>query len=156
MSTRSVLREIFSQVVRWSVIITHRGVTISRTASLKGVPSIITRDGARIQIEDEVLLNSCDHGYHLSMHSRTKLYAEGKGARIRIGAGTRVHGSCIHAYSLVDIGRFCLIAANCQIMDGSGHRVSFDNLPTRLAHDSRATPVIVEDYVWIGAIWVFT
>lgn len=66
------------------------------------------------------------------MHSPVKLYADRPGATITIGERTRVWGSCIHAYSAITIGKKYLIAANCQIIDGSGHDLSFDDVANRI------------------------
>jgi acetyltransferase-like isoleucine patch superfamily enzyme len=49
------------------------------------------------------------------------------------------------------VGRRCLIAANCQIIDGSGHDLSFENVENRINTKGSARPIIIEDDVWIGA-----
>lgn len=90
-------------------------------------------------------------GYHINMHSPVKLFADKSGAQIRIGDKTRIHGTCIHAYQLVEIGRNCLIAANCQIFDCSGHDLSFNNVGNRINTIGTVKPIKIEDYVWIGA-----
>ena len=41
-----------------------------------------------------------------------------------IGENSRIHGSCIHAFQYIEIGKNCLIAANCQIIDSNGHAIS--------------------------------
>ncbi|EPM5659285.1 acyltransferase [Vibrio parahaemolyticus] len=84
------------------------------------------------------------------MHSPIKLYADRKGAIIRIGANTRIHGTCIHAYESITIGKNCLIAANCQIFDGSGHDLSFSDVENRINTRGVSKPVLIEDNVWIG------
>ena len=113
----------------------------------RGRPLIEIYHGGRIVLEDRVTLNSTNRGYHLNMHSPVKLYADRPGARIHIGAESRIHGSCIHAYDSITIGRRVLIAANCQIIDGSGHDLSFHDVFT--SGDSH--PIVIEDCVWIGA-----
>jgi len=122
-----------------------------RGVVVKGRPVIDIRHGGRIRIGNGVTLNSIDFGYHVSMYSRVKLVADRKGASITIGDATRIHGSCIHAYSSVTIGAKCLIAANCQIIDGSGHDLSFDNVERRLATTGDSSPIVIEDCVWLGA-----
>ncbi len=51
----------------------------------------------------------------------------------------------------ISIGKNCLIAANCQIFDGSGHDLSFSEVANRINTIGDAKPIIVEDNVWIGA-----
>ncbi len=118
---------------------------------VKGSPLIEVVKGAQVTIGDDVTLNSRNRGYHINMHSPVKLVADQPGASIRIGASTRVHGSCIHAYSEITIGANCLIAANCQIIDGSGHELSFEDLEGRMRTSASGLPIVIEDFVWLGA-----
>lgn len=127
------------------------GVRVGRRVRFNGVPLVDIRDGASLVIEDNVTLNSRNAGYHLNMHSPVKILADRTGAAIRIGENTRIHGSCIHAYESVVVGRNCLIAANCQIFDGNGHDLSFPNVSDRIHTSGRSRPVTIEDDVWIGA-----
>jgi len=85
------------------------------------------------------------------MHSPSKLIADRPGAKILIGDDTRIHGTCLHAYKLISIGKKCLIAANCQIFDGNGHNSSFEDVENRINTIGGAKEIIIEDCVWIGA-----
>lgn len=127
------------------------GLELKRGVMFKGSPSIGINKGARINIGRGVLINSTNRGHHVNMHSPVKLLADRPRALIEIGDDTRIHGSCIHAYSSIHIGKRCLIAANCQIMDGNGHEVSFDNVDLRIDTSSGGKPIVIEDCVWIGA-----
>lgn len=80
-----------------------------------------------------------------------KIMADRTGAFITIGNNTRIHGSCIHAYNKISIGENCLIAANCQIIDGNGHDLSFPDVANRINTRGDAKKIIIEDNVWIGA-----
>ena len=118
---------------------------------INGMPLIDIRKGSRLYIGADVTLNSKNRDYHINLHSPVKLFAEGEGAEIRIGDKTRIHGTCIHAFESVIIGKGCLIAGNCQIIDGNGHDLSFPNVEDRINTTGTSRPVIIEDYVWIGA-----
>ena len=111
------------------------------------------RDGAKIEIADNVTLHSINRGYHINMHSSVKLFAEGENTLLKIGKNTRIYGTCIHAYKYISIGDNCLIAANCQIMEGSGHDLSFPNVEDRVHTTGmdEVRPIIIEDNVWICA-----
>lgn len=100
---------------------------------------------------NNVTLNSRNKGYHINMHSPVKLYADRPNAEIIIGDNTRIHGTCIHAYEKISIGKNCLIAANTQIIDGSGHDLSFDNPSNRINTIGDSNPVVIKNNVWIGA-----
>ncbi|MEZ4673804.1 MAG: acyltransferase [Caldilineaceae bacterium] len=127
------------------------GLQITGRVYFHGRPQIEIRNGGQIFLENEVTINSSNRGYHLNMHSPVKLYADRPGATIRIGAESRIHGSCIHAYHSITIGQRCLVAANCQIIDGSGHDLSFEDVEQRIFTTGDSRPIVIEDCVWIGA-----
>lgn len=126
-------------------------VKIEGRLIIKNLPLIDIRKGSRLHIGADVTLNSRNKDYHINLHSPVKLFAEGEGAEIRIGDKTRIHGTCIHAFESVVIGKGCLIAGNCQIIDGNGHDLSFPNVEERINTTGTSKPVTIEDYVWIGA-----
>nr|WP_324253299.1 acyltransferase [Vibrio parahaemolyticus] len=133
-----------------SFLKSNKNIEIGKKLELKGTPLIDIKDDCFLLIEDSVTLNSQNRGYHVNMHSPIKLYADRKGAIIRIGTNTRIHGTCIHAYESITIGKNCLIAANCQIFDGSGHDLSFSDVENRINTRGVSKPVLIEDNVWIG------
>lgn len=118
---------------------------------INGRPLIDIREGCSLCLGDGVMLNSKNKGYHINMHSPVKLLADRPQAQIQIGDHTRVHGTCIHAYQSIKIGCNCLIAANCQIFDGSGHDLSFPDVHNRIHTRGTSKPIVIEDDVWIGA-----
>lgn len=131
--------------------ILKKDFTCEGKVTFKAMPSITAKNGGKIKIGKNVTLNSLNLGYHINMHSSVKLLADRKNAIIDIGDNTRIHGSCIHAFKSITIGKNCLIAANCQIMDGNGHDLSFENVSNRLNTTGDAKPVVIGDNVWIGA-----
>ncbi|MGD6831895.1 acyltransferase [Sutcliffiella halmapala] len=128
-----------------------KGLTYGESLQLAGMPMIDIRNGGRVVLGDGVTLNSSNKGYHINMHSPVKLFSDRQGSEIRIGNNTRIHGTCIHAYEKITIGHNCLIAANCNIMDGSGHDLSFDDVANRINTTGDSSPVTIKDNVWIGA-----
>lgn len=128
-----------------------KGLTLSPGLNLAGMPIVDIRNGGKVVISNNVTLTSENKGYHLNMHSPVKIYADRPGALIKIGDNTRIHGACIHAHKKILIGKNCLIAGNTQIMDSSGHELSFDYPENRINTSGSAKPVIIEDNVWIGA-----
>lgn len=134
-----------------SKIMRMNNLSIGSGLRIIGKPIIDIRNGGSITIGDKVTLNSDNVGYHINMHSPVKLYADRPEAHIIIGNNTRIHGTCIHAYKSIKIGDNCLIAGNTQIMDGSGHSLSFSNPSDRINTHGDVKPVEIEDDVWIGA-----
>jgi len=127
------------------------GLDIGEGVTFNGKPIIDIRNGGKITIGNNTTINSENYGYHINMHSHVKFYADRDTSIISIGENTRIHGSCIHAYSSITIGSRCLIAANCQIMDSGGHKLSFDNVENRINTVGDSNPIVIEDCVWLGA-----
>ena len=147
---RRILKKVYS-TARLMVLRRKAGLQLGRRVIFRGDPIIDIRHGGKIIIKDDVTINSMNNGYHLNMFAPVKLFADRPGAIITIGEKTRIHGSCLHAYLSINIGQRCLIAANCQIIDGSGHDLSFDDVENRINTKGNCRPIIIEDDVWIGA-----
>lgn len=132
-------------------ISSKRNIEIEGRLIIRGLPIIDIRKESKLYIGDTVTLNSSNNDYNINLHSPVKLFANRPGAEIRIGDKTRIHGTCIHAFESIVIGKGCLIAANCQIIDGNGHDISFPDVENRINTKGTSNPVIIEDNVWIGA-----
>ena len=132
------------------ILLFKRNCRIGKKLKLIGIPIVDIRNGGLVLIGDRVTLNSRNRGYHISMHSPVKLFADRPGAKIEIGDDSRIHGSCLHAYKRIVIGRRCLVAANTQIIDCSAHDICLENPADRVHTFGTAKPVTIEDDVWIG------
>ena len=117
---------------------------------LRGTCNIDVHKKCNLQIGDNVILNSWNKGYHINMFKPIKIIADRNGV-ITIGSNTRIHGTCIHAYSKISIGNNCLIAANTQIFDGSGHDICLENPENRINTTGNFKEIIIGNNVWIGA-----
>ncbi len=125
-------------------------IQIGARVLFKGTPRIAVHPDARLVIGDDVTINSDNDDYHVNLYAPCKLMADRPGAVIEIGPRTRLHGSCVHAFERITIGANCLIAANCQIIDGNGHDLSFDDVDRRIHTRGSSKPVVIEDAVWLG------
>jgi len=128
-------------------LLLNRNISTDGRVQIKSMPIVDIRTGARLAIGSNVTLNSNNRSYHVNLFAPVKLFARIPGANINIGDNTRIHGSCIHAQSSISIGRNCLIAGNCQIIDGSGHELAPGS---RLDVSLKAQPIVIEDDVWLG------
>lgn len=122
---------------------------VCSNVTFNGIPIIQVHSQSRLIIKSNTLINSDNRGYHVSMFSPVKLMADKPGAIIEIGSNTRIHGSCLHAYKKISIGDNCLIAANCQLIDSSGHDVQLDNVDNRIMSTGKTKTIIIEDSVWL-------
>ena len=147
-----LFKHIYNSFLTFKITLYNRNrLIIGRKTRFNKTPIIKIHNTAKIIIGNRVLINSDNSNYHINMHSPSKLIADRPGAKIIIGDDTRIHGTCIHAYKLISIGKNCLIAANCQIFDGNGHNTSFENVENRINTIGGAKEIIIEDCVWIGA-----
>jgi len=127
-----------------------RGLEFEGTALILRLPDIEIARGGSVRIGDGVTLNSDPRNYHASMHSPVRLVVSRPGALIHIGAESRIHGSCLHARKSVVLGKRCLVAANCQILDSSGHDACFPDVENRIRTTDEPRPIVLEDDVWLG------
>ena len=147
-----LLKHINNNILTFKIKLYNRKrLIVGRKTRFNKTPIIKIHNTAKIIIGNRVLINSDNSNYHINMHSPSKLISDRPGAKIIIGDDTRIHGTCLHAYKLISIGKKCLIAANCQIFDGNGHNTSFENVENRINTIGGAKEIIIEDCVWIGA-----
>lgn len=131
------------------IIKRQKGSVRKGNVFFSGVP--IIKSLGEIEIHDEVFLNSNNKEYLMNLYAPMKICTSLPTAKIIIGEKTRIHGTCIHAYSKIEIGKECLIAGNCQIIDTNRHELSFSNPSLRLNVTTKAKEIYIEDNVWIGA-----
>lgn len=153
-----MILSVFTKIVRKMVGVIYllmckldKRKTIGSNVKFRCLPVIIMKKNTNLILGDGVVVNSEKKGYFLNMHSPCKFLLDKQGGQIKIGKNTRIHGTCIHAYKSVEIGENCLIAANTQIFDGSGHDLSFNNADNRINTYGSVKPIIIENSVWIGA-----
>ena len=129
----------------------QKHIDIIGKINVSGNPIFVFDFNGKLILGDNVSLKSNPRSYHMHMHSPVKLMADRKNAVIIIGDNTRINGACIHAYERIEIGKNCLIAANTQIFDGSGHDLSMDDTSNRINTEGSSKPIKIYDNVWIGA-----
>lgn len=125
-------------------------VKVFKNVRVVGIPLFNIDSNSQLFLGQGVTLNSFNDDYHVGMYSSVKIFIENKGSSIEIGENTRIHGSCIHASKKITIGRRCLIAANCNIMDSNGHKVLLGNPSMRYKSTDEPREVVIGDDVWIG------
>lgn len=147
------IHRLTSRAVGQAVLALHSyraNVSVAQNVRSVGYPLIELHSEAWLRIGHDTTLNSSNRGYHLAMFGNVKLMADRPGAEISIGANTRIHGSCIHAQKRISIGDNCLIAANCQIIDCSGHDTMLETPDLRIHSGGQTREIVIEDNVWLG------
>jgi acetyltransferase-like isoleucine patch superfamily enzyme len=110
----------------------------------------VEKNGGRIDIHESALLNSDPSGYHVAMPFETTLIADTPGSLITIGEGCRIHGTYVHAWKKVEIGRNVLIAAGTNIVDSNGHSAAVRYARFRKHFRDQPEAITIGDFVWIG------
>ena len=135
---------------RYFLFIKNNNITLKGKLKIKNKPLVHILDGSSLIIGENVALNSKNSKYHVNMFAPVKIYTDSIEAKIEIGNNTRIHGSCLHAYDTIQIGENCLIAANCQIFDRSGHDTLSDKPSKRVNSHGIAKPILIGNNCWIG------
>lgn len=118
--------------------------------SFRGNVHIVERNGGVVEVHPTAFLNSLQIGYHVGMPFETTLIADAQGALIKVGENCRIHGTYVHAWRKVHIGRNVLIAAGTNIVDSNGHSSAVRYSRFRQYFKDEPKPIIIGDYVWIG------
>lgn len=145
-----ILHKIFINSKIFCYQLQGSNIKLGKNIVFKKKPLIDIHKSASLTIGNNVKINSKNKRYHVNMFNPCKLMADEPNAIIEIGDNTRINGSCIHAYKKISIGKNCLVAANCQIIDGSGHDISFPDASNRINTFGRCKEVIIEDNVWLA------
>lgn len=111
---------------------------------------VLEKNGGIVRIHSSAVLNSTQEGYHVGMPFDTTLIADAPGALITIGENCRIHGSYIHAWGKISIGRSVLIAAGTNIIDSNGHSSNVRHARFRRNFKDVPKEICIGDFVWIG------
>ena len=125
------------------------GVQYGKKLKLIGWPFIFRDRKARLEIGDNVTINSSFFSNLLGLYQRTIIIAKKKSV-VKIGNRVGISGSTLYAWERIEIGDGSLIGANCKIMDNDFHPV---DPQARLMRDHSvivAKPVIIGKNVFIG------
>ena len=145
-----MLQTLLNYLYRYFLFIKNENISLNGKLKIKNKPILHIMAGSSLVLGDNVLLNSKNSKYHVNMFAPVKIYLDRVGAKIKIGDNTRIHGSCLHAYENIEIGDNCLIAANCQIFDSSGHDTVLVKPSERLSSKGIIKPITIGNNCWIG------
>jgi acetyltransferase-like isoleucine patch superfamily enzyme len=145
-----MIQSLLNFFYRYFFFIKNDNVILKGKLKIKNKPLLHILNGSTLILGKNVTLNSKNAKYHVNMFAPIKIYIEGVGAKIDIGNNTRIHGSCLHACNAINIGENCLIAANCQIFDSSGHGIFLENPSQRITTKGSIKPISIGNNCWIG------
>lgn len=114
------------------------GIKYGKKVKLYGYPFVFRFPKAKIEIGNNVKINSSFLSNLLGLYQRTIIVARGEG-KVRIGENVGISGSTIYAREEIVIGANTLIGANTKIIDNDFHPLDvemrnhndFSKLPTK-------------------------
>jgi acetyltransferase-like isoleucine patch superfamily enzyme len=131
-----------------AVIVKLSGIEGGRGAILNGIPSFRISPGAVISIGRRFIANSTMRSNSLGVTQPVLINAFGVGSRIVVGNDVGMSGCTVTASSSITIGNNVLIGTGALIVDNDSHPI---NPAQRLTGHINTKPIIIEDYVFVGA-----
>lgn len=101
-------------------------VTYGKKLTLKGVPVIFNKCGAKFIIGDNVTIKSSFLSNLVGLYSRTIIVTRTPEAEICIGNGVGISGATIYARKGINIGDNTLIGGNAKILDNDFHPIEVE------------------------------
>ena len=88
---------------------------------LQGIPIIYNKDGASLDIGNDVIIKSSFLSNLVGLYSRTIIVTRCSNAKIEIGNNVGISGTTIYARKSIYIGDNTCIGGNCKILDNDFH-----------------------------------
>lgn len=146
LNIRSRFNGILNRLFVFFLKIKHKNLIIGKNSRIDW-SSYIDISNNSCEIGDNVTIQSFPKGYHVGIPFPASLLIDVKGAKIKIGNNSSLHGCYIHAQNEIRIGNKCAIASGVNIIDSNGHRL---NSPDRNKHRDTPKKILIGDNVWIG------
>jgi acetyltransferase-like isoleucine patch superfamily enzyme len=105
--------------------------------------------GSKINIQDNVVINSGSMSNLLGLYQRTIIIAR-YGGVIEIGRNTGISGSTIYSMKKISIGDNSIIGANCKIIDNDFHPIDFRKRLEEKSIDIKKKSIIIGENCFIG------
>lgn len=133
-------------------LVRFMGVSVGRNVHFFGLPIVSVINKSRIYIDEGCFLTSRSDMTDLGVNHPIILRTLRPNAEIIIGKNTGISGGSICAAIRIVIGCECLIGANVTIADTDFHAIaSLGRFYNENPQDIAASPVVIEDNVFIGA-----
>ncbi len=101
-------------------------VTIGKKVNYYGIPVIINKKGAKLEIGNNVTIKSSFLSNLVGLYQRTIIVTRTSDARIKIGNSVGMSGATIYARTKIEIGDNTLIGGNVKIIDNDFHPLEIE------------------------------
>lgn len=110
----------------YKILLKLMKVKYGKKLSLKGMPVIINKKGACMDIGENVIIKSSFLSNLVGLYSRTIIITRTNNAKIKIGNNVGISGSTIYARKEITIGDNTLIGGNVKILDNDFHPLEIE------------------------------
>ena len=107
----------------FKIIMKMTKVDYGKNLSLKGVPVIFNKSGAKLTICDNVTIKSSFLSNLVGLYSRTIIVTRSPGAEIIIGDNVGISGATIYGRKKIIIGSHTCVGGNVKILDNDFHPI---------------------------------
>jgi len=126
-------------------------VKYGRNLMLKGVPVIVNKSGAKLNIGNNVTIKSSFLSNLVGLYSRTIIVTRASGAEITIGNNVGISGATIYARKRIEVGDNTAIGGNVKILDNDFHPLDpEDRLKLLLDPNGGESELIPSRDIFIG------
>ena len=122
-----------------------RGAELGRNVRCNGFPHIKIRQGGRLVIGDDVMINAVPWANAHVVSGSTNLFVAAN-AELTIGQRSGLSGCRVVAMERITIGEGCMIGGGCLICDSDMHEV-----PLGSDSPTRKKPIQIGNQVFLGA-----
>ena len=110
----------------FKLVLRSTHVKYGKNLLLKGVPIIINKSGAKLEIGENCIIKSSILSNLVGLYSRTIIVTRVPGAEISIGNNVGISGATIYARKRITIGDSTCIGGNCKILDNDFHPIEVE------------------------------
>lgn len=103
----------------------------------------------KIEIGKSTTINSSFSSNLLGMYQKTIIICR-HGGRIKIGENVGISGVTIYAMKKIQIGDYCMIGANCKLIDNDFHPLDLKKRIQNRSEDIKKRDIIIGDNSFIG------
>jgi acetyltransferase-like isoleucine patch superfamily enzyme len=125
-------------------------VQYGKNLKLKGIPVIYNTSGAKLQIGDNVTVNSSFLSNLVGLYQRTIIVTRTPQAELIIGDNVGISGATIYARGSIKIGDNTLVGGNAKIFDNDFHPLEIEARNKDIKEKIGTRPVVIGKNCFIG------
>lgn len=134
----------------FKLVLKFLGVRYGNRLLIRGVPLIFNSRGAKLELGDNVTINSSFLSNLVGLYQRTLIVTRTHEAKISIGSNVGISGATIYARSSITIGDNTLVGGNVKILDNDFHPLEIEARNADIKEKIRAKPIIIGKNCFIG------